>query len=337
MKLTQSNFKSLCIRDLTNNINDDEKKELERLLKESASNLMEYNKLKETWNYSSPIKLNYDISEEEEWNKIISAIAEESFNEKGKRNSISELFGSLFAPKLQNVFALGTAAIVLITALFLYNTSNTEPILKTISTENNQRLEIVLSDGSIVNLNSSSKIEYYENFEEENREVNLEGEAFFSIKKDGRPFVINTKNAVTKVLGTKFNIWARAEETRVIVKEGKVSLAENIHNKEVILTKGEASKVIKSNNPIKPVKIDTDYMLGWLQGKIVFNNTPLSEITQELERNYSIKIDLTDSELSGYSLTGTFDKEKIDTVLTKICLALNLKYSENNNIYKVTK
>ena len=94
---------------------DDEKKELERLLKERDSNMMEYNKLKETWNYSSPIKLNYDISEEEEWNKISSAIAEERFNEKGKRNSISEFFDSLFAPKFQNVFALGTAAIILIT------------------------------------------------------------------------------------------------------------------------------------------------------------------------------------------------------------------------------
>ncbi len=337
MKKNNTRFTSLCIKEITKNINDDEKKELERLLRENASNIMEYNKLKETWNYSSPIKLNYDISEEEEWNKINNAIAEERYNEKGKRHSISEFLDSLFVPKFKNVFALGTVAIVFITALFLLNINNTEQLIKTINTSNNEKLEIVLADGSVVNLNSGSKIEYYEKFEEDKREVKLEGEAFFSVKKDGRPFIINTKNAITKVLGTKFNIWARAEETRVIVKEGKVSLAENVNNNEVILTKDELSKVIKNNKPIEPVKIDSEYMLGWLNGKIVFNNTPLGEITKELERNYNIKIELTSPEINEISLTGTFENEKIDTVLTKICLALSLKYSEHDNVYKVSK
>ena len=136
MKQTQSHFKSLCIKDITNNINESEKKELMNLLSENEINKMEYNKLKETWNYASPNKLTYEISEEQEWNKINSAIAEKDFSVKQKQNPVSKFFGSLLEPKLQNVFAFGSAAIVIIAALFLFNSSNKDLILKTINTNN---------------------------------------------------------------------------------------------------------------------------------------------------------------------------------------------------------
>ena len=78
-------------------------------------------------------------------------------------------------------------------------------------------------------------------------------------------------------------------------------------------------------------------MLGWLDGKIVFSNTSLSEIIQELERNYNVNVSLDNDSLSNYNLTGSFDEEKIDTVLSKICLALNLKYIQENNSYRLTQ
>lgn len=335
--MKQSTFQKLCIKDLTNNISENEKTILLAELEKSEINRTAYNKLKETWNYSKPVELHYELSEEEEWNKFNTNLAAENYAEENRNSSPGKILGTLFSPKLKNIFAYGTAIVVIVTAIFLYNNHNPNLILKSISTTNMQKLEVELPDGSVANLNSGSKIEFYENFEHDKREVRLEGEAFFSVKKDGRPFTIRTENAVTKVLGTKFNVWARAKETRVIVKEGKVSLAENINNGEVILTRGESSKVVESNAPIKPIKVDPEYLLGWLNNRIVFSNTDLKEISKELERKYNVQIDIADPELLGYNLTGTFENEKIDTVLTKICLALNLKYSEQNNRYKVTK
>ena len=335
--MKQSTFQKLCIKDLTNNINEKEKNILLGELEKSEFNRVEYNKLKETWNYSQPVKLHYDLSEEEEWNKFNTKLAAENYAEENRTSSAGKMLGAIFSPKLKSAFAFGTALVVIVSAIFLFNNYDSELILKSISTTNMQKLVVELPDGSIANLNSGSKIEFYENFEDDKREVKLEGEAFFSVKKDGRPFTIKTENAVTKVLGTKFNVWARAKETRVIVKEGKVSLAESLNNEEVILTKGESSKVVESNAPIKPTKVDPDYLLGWLSDRIVFSNTNLKEISNELERKYNVQIDIVDQELLDYSLTGTFENEKIDTVLTKICLALNLKYSEQNNSYKVTK
>ena len=335
--MKQSTFQKLCIKDLTNNINEKEKEILLGELEKSEFNRAEYNKLKETWNYSKPVELHYELSEEEEWNKFNTRLAAENYAEENRKSSASKILGAIFSPKLKNTFAFGTALIVIVTALLLYNNHNPELILKSIATTNMQKLEVELPDGSIANLNSGSKVEFYENFEDDKREVRLEGEAFFSVKKDGRPFTIKTENAVTKVLGTKFNVWARAKETRVIVKEGKVSLAESINNNEVILTMGESSKVVESNAPMKPTKVNPEYLLGWLNDRIVFSNTNLEEISKELERKYNVRIDIADPELLSYNLTGTFENEKIDTVLTKICLALNLKYSEQNNGYKLTK
>ncbi|MCB9249999.1 MAG: DUF4974 domain-containing protein [Ignavibacteriales bacterium] len=105
----------------------------------------------------------------------------------------------------------------------------------------------------------------------------------------------------------------------------------------MLLTKGELSKVKESFPPSMPSKVDDDYLLGWLNGKLVFNNTPLKEIAEELERFYNTKVIVDYNELVGYNLTGSFNNEKIDSVLTKICLALNLNYVENNNIYSITK
>lgn len=335
--MKQSTFQKLCIKDLTKNINEKEKIILLAELEKSELNRIEYNKLKETWNYSKPVDLHYDLSEEEEWNVFNTKLAAENYAEENRESSIVKTLGNIFSPKLKNAFAFGTVLVVAVSAILFYNNYNSELILTSISTANMQKLEVELPDGSIANLNSGSKIEFYENFEDDKREVRLEGEAFFSVKKDGRPFTIRTENAVTKVLGTKFNVWARAKETRVIVKEGKVSLAEKKHSGEVILIRGESSKVVESNEPIKPIRVDPDYLLGWLNDKIVFSNSPLKEISKELERKYNVRIDIVDPELLDYNLTGTFENEKIDTVLTKICLALNLKYSEQNNSYKVTK
>lgn len=331
-------YQNLCIKDFTNNISDNEKKLLTEWLAESDKNKLEYKKLKNIWESSAPPKIEYELNLEAEWISLQNKISDAIETQVIVSNPISKFFGSLFAPKLRPIWALGTALLIIISSIIFFRNYESSGSLKTISTVNNQRLEVELSDGSMVQLNSDSEIKFYENFDNDKREIKLKGEAFFSVNKDGRPFIITTENAVTKVLGTKFNVWSRDDETRVIVKEGKVSLSDKSQIKnEVLLTKGELSKVKESLPPSIPSKVDDDYLLGWLNGNLVFNNTPLKEIAEELERFYNTKVIVDNNELVGYNLTGSFNNEKIDSVLTKICLALNLNYVENNNIYSITK
>lgn len=331
------NFEKLCIKEISNNITEIEKVELLSLIGRSESYKREYENIKKVWQATSPGALEYNLNIEDEWENLTKETTM-STKTKNKKNILGEFFEGIFTPKLKPVFVFGSVLLIVIASLVIFNSADKEKILKTISTTNSQTMKVVLSDGSVVQLNNGSKIEFVEDFEEEKREIRLTGEAFFEVNKDGRPFIINTENAVTKVLGTKFNVWSRNNETRVIVKEGKVSLAENtVEDKKVFLTEGETSKVIASKSPADPTKVNTDKLLGWMDGKMVFENTSLSEITNEIERHYDIKITLENLELSKYNLTGTFDNEEIDTVLTKICLALNIKYLEGRNSYKLTK
>ena len=332
-----SYYKNLIVKDLSNNINEEEKRLLLDWQKKSDKNKIEYEKLKSVWVSSLPNKLEFELNIDDEWECLSNNIISKIDSPNKSRNPISSFIGSLFAPKFRPAWAMGSILAIIISSFLFLNNNEPHQILNTISTSNNQRLEVKLSDGSIVQLNSGSEIQFYENFEEDKREIKLKGEAFFSVIKDGRPFIISTQNATTKVLGTKFNVWSREKETRVLVKEGKVSLANNtILKDEVILTKGEISKIIESESPESPEKVDPEYMLGWLNKTLVFNNTPLLEIAEELERFYDVKINVESSELNRINLTGSFNNEEIDSVLAKICLALNINYEQNNNIYNIT-
>jgi ferric-dicitrate binding protein FerR (iron transport regulator) len=128
-------------------------------------------------------------------------------------------------------------------------------------------------------------------------------------------------------LGTKFNVRSRDGKTQVYVKDGKVNLAQqNLNRAGVVLSKGELSTVVKNEMPASPVDVDPDPQLGWLEGKLVFNHTPLPEIIEEMERFYDVKILLQDNSLKSYSLTGSFKSSIIENVLSMICLALDLTY-----------
>ena len=331
-------YENLCIKDFTDNLTENEKKILNNWLSMSDQNKLLYDELKNIWSSTEPNNLEQDINLDEAWINIKNNITTKIETSADTKPSFSDYIASLFAPKFRPIWAVGTALLLIVSSILFLNQSGSEKILKTISTGNGQMLEVHLSDGSIVNLNSDSKIQYDENFTGDKREIKLSGEAFFSVKKDGRPFIINTDNAITKVVGTKFNVWSRASETRVIVKEGKVSLAENMDStKKVFLTKGELSKIVKENAPTKPSKVNAAFMLGWLDGKLVFESTPLSEIAKELERHYDVNVTIENKDISKFSLTGSFDNENIDSVLTKICLALNINYSKNNGSYSIKK
>ena len=336
MKQKFEYFRDLCIKRLSGEISDNENVELDKWINESPDNFEEYRKLEKIWISTEKSKDNLYTDLDIEWNKLESRISELE-NPSAQGSFLSRLSDIIFTPKLRPAFAIGTLAIITI-SLFLLLKSSPDNNLTTILTANNQILELELSDGSLVTLNSGSKISYFENFEEEQRKVELEGEAFFSVNKDGRPFIISTNNAVTTVLGTEFNVWARNKETRVLVREGKVSLADNNElTEKVILTEGETSKIIEDLPPTEPIKVDSKYLLGWLDRTLVFNNTPLNEIVDELERYYDIEVNIESNEFSSLRLTGSFEKESIETVLDKMCLALNLSFAKQSDGYVLTK
>ena len=185
-------------------------------------------------------------------------------------------------------------------------------------------------------MNSGSTIEYLEKFEGESREVKLRGEAFFSVSKSDKPFIVITDNAATTVLGTQFNVWTRGEKTKVIVKEGKVKLASLKAEKAgVILTMNTSASVIKDQNPDEPEIVDSEYLLGWMDGRLVFSKSALKEISEELERQFDVNITIENDSLSTISMTGTFENEIIEDIISMISLTLNISFEKQGDGYYI--
>jgi transmembrane sensor len=331
-------FQKLSIKELTGNINKADKQALENWLAESNENKKEFELIKTVWEKSTNYKIPGIPNVEDEWNALYERMNDDRIRSGARGSFFDEIFPhvkSLFTQIWKPSFSTALAIILLCAGIFIWNNERSSAKLITVGTSNKETKEILLSDGSLVKLNNGSSIKYLEKFDSKIREVELTGEAFFSVTKNSTPFVVVTDNAKISVLGTKFDVCARGEKTQVVVKEGKVSLAQKENDTGVYLTKDQSSFVTKNSNPDLPKEIDADYMLGWLNGKLVFDQTPLNEIVNELERCYDVTISVEGNGIAANTLTGSFKNRDVDSVLTMICLTMNLDFEKQGNVFLI--
>lgn len=231
-----------------------------------------------------------------------------------------------------------SCALLACLGFFIWKTFIYQSSFEEITIHNGRRAELTFTDGTRIRLNSGSTLRYPKSSADESRRFHLSGEAFFDVKKDGSPFIVITDNAKTTVLGTQFNVWARYEKTRVVVKQGSVRF-ERIHTEAeaVNLVTGKMSEIERDSPPAVPKSIDADQHLGWLEGRLVFEQTPLTEIIGELERHYSVRIGLKERGIGLNTLTGSFKNMPLDTVLSSISLTLKLQVEKKADRYTLDK
>ncbi len=235
---------------------------------------------------------------------------------------------------------LAAAAILLLAfSTLLYRLWQSAPALQTLVTANAEQRKIELPDGSVVALNSGSTLEYPKTFAGATREVKLSGEAFFEVAHDGaHPFLVNTANAQIKVLGTKFGIWSREEETRVVVREGRVALRGNEPQSAGVELMANQMSIRRMQEAPEAVRaIEAQYALGWLEGRIVFDQAALTEVVAELQRVYNVEIALAKPSLALNTITGSFNRKPVESVLASICLTLNLQYRQEGERYIIAE
>jgi len=267
-----------------------------------------------------------------------------------KENKSSESFLKQLHPNYPNrslgwskVATMAAAAAVLIAFLFYVyipqfdtnpEAANHRPKMERISTQRGQRTVFRLSDGSKVYLNASSSIKIPTEFGDSTRDVYLKGEAFFEVTHNpGKPFLVHTSNAYTKVLGTKFDVKAYPgdDPVRVVVKEGRVALGstanpDTTHNKITRNHMGTLSR--QGEMQISEVKIEK--YLSWRDGRLVFKSTPLREVIPQLERWYDINIEVADSALYSQRMTASFKDEPMSEVLKIIALSIDASYERED-------
>lgn len=190
--------------------------------------------------------------------------------------------------------------------------------------------EVRLQDGSEVFLRKGATLRYPRKF---NREVSLDGEAFFEVKRDTtKRFRINAGPALAEVLGTSFTVNTNNNKVELIVKTGLVrfSGAGQVH----LVPAGE--KALLAQNTITQQPNTDPNFNAWQSKELAFNNTPLPQVARTLSDYYSVNITLnkTDSaQLSGAKLTARFNNQSLSSVLEEISLITSYhinKVSEDN-------
>lgn len=186
-----------------------------------------------------------------------------------------------------------------------------------------QRSKIILSDGSIVHLNAGSSLSYMEKFEEETREVDLTGEAFFEVKKNpNKPFIIHSIGVDTKVLGTSFNVKAYPDEdVAVTVVSGKVSVEKD--DLQEFLIPGE--QAVFDEYTLNVSEVDANTYSSWKDGVLIFEKSNISEIARRMSRYYGveIKVELDSDECELYL---HFDHFSIREALIQLSLVSGVEY-----------
>lgn len=191
-----------------------------------------------------------------------------------------------------------------------------------------------LADGTRVWLNSESSLSYPVSFNGNTRKVVLKGEAYFEVAKNPeKPFLVSTAFTDIKVLGTKFNVNAYAEDSynAVTLAEGEVKLSgieTSSSNAPIFLKPGEQATLDKNTNQFEVTHVNTAIALAWKDGKFYFEKAPLDQILTRMARWYDFDFSFKDSALHKTRFTGVIDKNKTLTeLLDVIKLTSNINYS----------
>ncbi|MEL6975402.1 MAG: FecR domain-containing protein, partial [Bacteroidota bacterium] len=248
----------------------------------------------------------------------------------------------------KNKAVLWTAASIVILfgiGAFWFTSQETSSVNKAIShtvdlvirqTSAGEKKEVHLKDGSIVYLNSGSKLSYSKNFGQDGtRWVKLDGEAFFEVKKDeSKPFIIESGNIVTEVKGTSFNIKAfpEANDVAVTVLTGLVGVSKKGEKNKVELIPNRQALFSKEDGLLNVMEVDAQRFSHWKDGILHFEEAQLEDVLIALERWYGVNINTDNLTLENCTLTATFDKSSIYEVMESIKFAKEgVEYTLENN------
>jgi ferric-dicitrate binding protein FerR (iron transport regulator) len=166
--------------------------------------------------------------------------------------------------------------------------------------------------------------------------MTLEGEAYFKVRKDKKPFVVSTKFGDITVLGTSFNVHAYDDSKfQATLVEGSVRYTNEEKDWSITLSPGQQLSFSEEEG-IKVDDVKTDLYTSWKDGVIIFKKEPLKEVVRKLERHFDVKIVLEDSLLENIGFTGNIENESLTDVLEYIDKTKPIQYTYNRKLKKLT-
>ncbi|MFA5818439.1 MAG: FecR family protein [Bacteroidales bacterium] len=348
----------LIIRFFNGKLDKDEIRELQEWINSSKENLAEFEAYRKIW-LGTAIHLSNDkFDPQAAWEKTASRI---HFNESSK----GFIYTFRNNKRLQKILQIAAmfilfASVGAVGSWFIFSSKSIQFMNQSceIVTPQGSKSQITLPDGSIAWINAGSKLSYAGEFNQAERVVNLQGEAYFNVKSNKeKPFVVQTSYLKVKAYGTVFNVKAYPEEKTIVttlvegnvvveakdnanktysytlkpkqnmiyhIKTGLSELpGEKITKKESLkLEKAEIGKeVVRVINDIKP-----ELYTSWKDENWVIEGIPLGSLATIMERRFNTKIEIQNDVLKLYKFTGTIRNETLEQVLVILRLTTPLEY-----------
>lgn len=197
---------------------------------------------------------------------------------------------------------------------------------------------IQLSDGTSVWLNAGSTLKFPVNFSDSIRNVTLEGEGYFEVTHNSKPFIVSTEASDVRVLGTKFNVTAYASDQEVITTlvEGKVAVTAPETSNEIILSPNEQAITDKASMQINKMEVDASGYVSWVNGKVEFHNESLDEVLKKLSRWYDFEYTFEDEAARDFHFSARMSRdEKVSSILDMLEMTTDVEFAYENGIIVV--
>jgi len=205
-----------------------------------------------------------------------------------------------------------------------------------VQTNDSDQKVVQLPDGTTVWLNRNSELLYPEIFSGETRTIYLKGEAFFEVTPTRKkPFIVLSGISKTSVLGTSFNLRAYGyeDDIRLTVATGKVALSLADDKEAVIVASGKLAVLTNKTKSITHGQNTDANFLSWKTKHLEFNDNPIAELIQPLERYYGIEIRVQNPETLNCRFTGDFQETDIENTIKIITKATGTTYELNEGQY----
>lgn len=298
---------------LSHEATDEEVKWLEEWVGQKEENKIRFLKSRQAFHFaSSKNKLDFDV--DDAWQKVDNELKEES----GKKVRLR--------PTRYRLLQVAAAAAVLIIAAFWYYQTNLNDSYHL----NADAVVLVdeLPDGSIISLNRNSEVRFKQKNE---RQVVLNGDAFFEVKRDEQnPFIVQAGDLKVKVLGTSFYVNAQEDQSfvEVMVRSGRVAVHHGLDS--LVLTAGQSARYHKNNKSLIQSTIEDINYLSWKTKTLIFEDESLAKVVQKINAVYDTHLVLESKVLENCHITVTFKDQGLDAVLSIIAETLDLDVQQKD-------
>lgn len=323
--MIEEQFKELVQKFLTGEIDDNELDQLMILMRSNPDLRKSFDKENELWQLTNP---DFNKTIDKSWNGITSKIKDDY---KSDLILISKTWLSAI------IVAAGLIFLLAIGSLFLrQNQPLKEDLVSAdveIKTDEGEKARILMADSTIIILNSGSRLKYNNNYNKENRIVDLSGEAYFDVHSNiEKPFVVQLDSVYITATGTSFNVYSYGDDKRIeaTLEEGKIYLT-SIHNNRTIEVMPGQQAIYSSVSGNATVKnVNTETYTSWKENKLRLIDTPMEEALLKIARRYKVVFEIHGMDVMDLRYTATFIDESIEDVMQMLSKVSPITYKIQN-------